>query len=63
MKAGQADEAQSIKKEVESINEVADSAEQAFNEVCRFGGVPVWEWLCRRKVIQLFPALIHEKHA
>lgn len=42
MKAGQADEAQAIKKEVESINEVADSAERAFNEVCRLVGVPVF---------------------
>lgn len=33
MKTGQADEAETKKREVEGINEVADSAEEAFNKV------------------------------
>ena len=35
MKAGKADEADEKKREVESINKVAGSAEEDLNKVCR----------------------------
>lgn len=39
MKTGQADEAEAKKRQVEGINEVADSAEEAFNKV---GRLSIW---------------------